>query len=105
MSGGPLLLVILGSPPPVGVVKIPGLVSLEEAIAQRPDEVDAWLEAKLSPEELISRVPEILAWTTWGEIHDVLAANRLLFSSAPDGLGHSVSRRCDAAVAAIDWHS
>lgn len=104
-EGVPLLLVILGSPPPVRVLKIPGRVSLEKAIIQRLDKVDAWLESELRPEDLISRLPETLAWTTWGEIRDVLAANRLRFSSAPDGLGRSVSRLCDAAIAAVNWHS
>lgn len=80
-------------------------MSLEKAIIQRLDKVDAWLESELRPEDLISRLPETLAWTTWGEIRDVLAANRLRFSSAPDGLGRSVSRLCDAAIAAVNWHS
>lgn len=101
----PLLLVILGSPPPVHVAKIPGLVSLEDAIAQRLDKVDAWLETELRPEDLISRIPEILAWTNWDEIRDVLTANRLVFSSEPESVGRSVSRLCDAAIAAINWHS
>ena len=100
----PLLLVILGSPPPVHVLKIPGLVSLEDAITQRLDKVDAWFESELRPEDLVSRIPETLAWTTWGEIRDVLATNRVRFSSAPEGLGRSVSRLCDAAIAAINWH-
>ena len=101
----PLLLVILGSPPPVRVLKLPGRVSLEDAITHRLIEVDAWLESTLRPEDLISRIPETLAWTTWADIRDVLAANRLRFSSAPEGLGSSVSRLCDAAMTAIDWHS
>ena len=101
----PLLLVILGSPPPVRVLQIPGRVSLEAAITQRLDMVDAWLESELRPEDLISRIPQTLAWTTWGEIRDVLAANRLRFSSAQDGLGSSVTRLCDAAIEAINWHS
>ena len=60
----PPLLVILGSPPPVRVLKIPGRVSLEDAISQRLRKVDAWQGATLSPEDLSSRVPEALAWTT-----------------------------------------
>ncbi len=99
-----LLLVILGSPPPVRVAKIPGRVNLEDAIKQRLDKVDAWSGATLRAEDLISRVPETLAWTTWSEIRDALAANRLRFSNAPEGLGSSVARLCDAAITAINWH-
>lgn len=101
----PLLLLILGSPPPVRVLKIPGRVSLEDAIGQRLHKVDAWLGAGLTPEYLINRIPETLAWTTWGEIRDLLGANRLRFSDVPNGLGRSVSRLCDAAITAIHWHS
>ena len=53
----PLLLVILGSPPPVRVLKIPGRVSLEDAIGQRLQKVDAWLGAKLSPEDVLKPRP------------------------------------------------
>lgn len=101
----PLLLVILGSPPPVLVDKIPGRMGLKDAITQRVDKVDAWAVANPRPEDLISRIPETLAWTTWAEIRDVLAANRRRFHSAPDGLGRTVSRLCDAAIGAINWHS
>lgn len=100
----PLLLVILGSPPPVAVDKISGRVSLEDAITWRLDQVDAWSGgAKSHPDDLATLIPEVLAWTTWGEIRDVLAANRPTYS-APEGLGRNVSRLCDAAIAAIDWH-
>lgn len=101
----PLLLVILGSPPPIAVDKIIGRVSLDDAITRRLDQVDAWSGATLSPEVLATLITEVVAWTTWSEIRDVLAANRLRYSSAPEGLGSTVSRLCDAAIAAIDWHS
>ena len=39
------------------------------------------------------------------EIREVLTANRLRFSSAPKDLDRTVSRLCDAAIAAINWHS
>lgn len=70
---------------------------LEDAIAQRLHQVDASLGNELSPEELITLIPDTVAWTTWDEIRDVLTANRLLFSSAPEGLGGTLSRPCDAA--------
>ena len=54
-----------------------GLVSSEDAISQRLNTVDGWLESKLRAEDLISRIPETLAWTTWAEMRDVLATNQV----------------------------
>lgn len=101
----PLLLVILGSPPPVAVDKIPGRVQLEDAIVQRLDRVVTGGEPSSGIDELVNRIPETLAWTTWAEIRAVLEVNRDRFSSAPHGLAATVSRLCDAAMTAIDWHS
>ena len=60
----PLLLVILGSPPPVALDKILARVQLEEAVIERLDNVVAHCEPPPRPEELISRIPDTLAWTT-----------------------------------------
>jgi hypothetical protein len=101
----PLFLVVLGSPPPVAVDKMPGRVQLGEAVTQRLGRVMPDLEPSSSIHELISRIPETLAWTTWAEIRTVLGANRDRFSGAPHGLAATVTRLCDAAMTAIDWHS
>jgi len=101
----PLLLVILGSPPPVLVDQIPGRVLLEDAISQRLHSVEAERDAPPHGEELIMSIPEVVAWTTWSDIRAVLAANRNRFSTAPDSVAASITRLCDAAIKAIDWHS
>lgn len=101
----PLLLVILGSPPPVVVDKIPGRVQLEEAIVQRLDRVVTGPEPSSRVEDLLGALPDTVAWTTWAEIRALLVANRHRFSGAPDGLAATVTRLCDAAITAIDWHS
>lgn len=101
----PLLLVVLGSPPPVLVDGIPGRVLLEDAISQRLDGVEAQRDAQPYREELIMCIPEVVAWTTWSDIRAVVAGNRNRFSTAPDSLAASVTRLCDAAITAIDWHS
>jgi hypothetical protein len=100
----PLLLVILGSPPPVVVDQIPGRVHLEEAIVQRLDRVVTGGEPSSRVEDLLSALPDTLAWTTWAEIRALLVANRHRFSGAADGLAATVTRLCDAAITAIDWH-
>ena len=101
----PLLLVILGSPPPVVVSQIPGRVPLEEAIAQRLDQVATQWESPSGAEDLVDLIPDTVAWTTWAEIRAVLTANRQRFSDVPCGLGSTVTRLCDAAATAIEWHS
>lgn len=100
----PLLLVIVGSPPPVLVNKMPGRVHLEDAISQRLDSVEAWRDAPHGV-DLVESIPDVLAWTTWSDIRGVLAASRGRFWTAPDSIVASVTRLCDAAITAIDWHS
>lgn len=104
-SRTPLLLIILGSPPPVAVAKLPARVQLDEAIVQRLDHVATDGELSSSAGDLISRIPDTRAWTTWAEIRAALMENRDRFSGSPDGLAATVSRLCDASVGAIDWHS
>ncbi len=101
----PLLLVVLGSPPPVAVEKIAGRVELEEAVIQRLEHVMTAPESSWRSEDLVRRIPDTLAWTTWAEIQAVVMANRHRFSNAPDGLAATVTRLCDAATTAIHWHS
>ena len=100
----PLLLVVLGSPPPVRVEKIAGRVSLEDAINRSLEDADVWRQIGIEPGDLAGRIPETLAWTTWGQIREVLEVSRLRFAAAPDTLGASVTRLCAAATRAIDWH-
>jgi len=101
----PLLLVILGSPPPVAVDKFPQRVSLGDAITQRLRPLAASWEAPSNPTELASRICETLAWTTWADIRHTIQANRNRDIEAPAELAATVTRLCDAATTAIDWHS
>jgi hypothetical protein len=101
----PLLLLILGTPPPVAVAGR-GRLSLEAAIdagvadilAKTPD-VDA------SVDDLIDRIPETIAWITWAEIAEVTHRQGQLFRAAPDGLAGTVHRLTSAVTRAIEWHS
>jgi hypothetical protein len=101
----PLLFVILGSPPPVAVDRFPQRVLLQEAITQRLEYLATSWEAPSNPEDLANRISETLAWTTWADIRHVLAANRHRASEAPEALAATITRLCDAATTAIDWHS
>lgn len=101
----PLLLVILGSPPPVAVETFPQRVPMQDAIMQRLERLDASWEAPSDPEDLANRITDTLAWTTWADIRHVIGANRHRAAEAPETLAATITRLCDAATTAIDWHS
>lgn len=101
----PLLLVILGSPPPVAVNKFPRRVPLEEAITQRLEPLAASWDPAVPPDDLTSRIDDSLAWATWADIRRVLTANRPRAFEVPEVLSGTITRLCDAATTAIDWHS
>ena len=86
-TGGrsPLLLLILGTPPPVAVAGR-GRLSLEEAIAGDVADVLAKApEVAASVDVLIDRLPETIAWITWAKIAEVTRRQGELFRQAPDG--------------------
>lgn len=101
----PLLLLFLGSPPPVAVAGR-GRLSLEGAIAAGlADVLTVTPEVYVSPEALLDRLPTTIAWITWREIADVTLRQAELFRGAPDGLAGTVRRLTSAVTDAIDWHS
>lgn len=100
----PLLLVILGSPPPVVVRGFPDRVDPATAIAGRLNTVEGREGLGLSDDELVARAPEILAWTTWSEIRDVVVQARDEMRDAGE-LSGTVDRLCEAVVTAIEWHA
>ena len=100
----PLLLLVMGSPPPVFVRGFAGRTVIADAIASRLPLVEARRDLKLSDRELIDRIPEVMAWVTWGEIREVVAQSRDQLEVGTDMAG-TVRRLADAAIAAIDWHS
>lgn len=101
----PLLLLLLGSLPPVAVAGR-GRLSLEAAIAAGLADVLAVTpEVDVSLDALMDRLPETMAWITWGEIADVTRRKAELFREAPNGLAGTVSRLAPAVTDAINWHS
>lgn len=105
-SAKPLLLLILGAPPPVKVKGQPALVSLDDAVVQHLARLGeaAGLEAA-ALEEAVRRVPEVIAWTTWDDVRQVVLRQRDRFTNGDDEVVTTVHRLCDSVVSAIDWHS
>lgn len=99
----PLLLLILGKEPPVSVTGH-GRLGISDAVtltlpnlldqADRTEELDA----------LVARIPEVVAWVTWGQIRDIVVTGRTAFEQETEVAG-TMRRLCDAVVTAIDWHS
>ena len=101
----PLMLLLLGSPPPVAVAGR-GRLSLQAAVAvSLADVLAVTPEVDLGPDALMDRLPETMAWITWAEIADVTRRQAELFRAAPNGLAGTVRRLASAVTDAIDWHS
>jgi hypothetical protein len=96
----PLLLLILGTPPPVRVARV-GTLDLSEAIAhsldQFPDPRDQ--------EALTLAATEALAWITWDELATTVrhAADSLAIPN--HSMAATVQRMADGVNRAIAWHS
>lgn len=100
----PLLLVILGEPPPVNV-QGSGRKELQQSIEEH---LDALLERTDAEAEnraaLHDSIGEHVAWTTWSEIRQIAieASDRLVET---DSISNSARRLSASLVRAIDWHA
>ena len=94
----PLLLLVLGTPPPIRVARVGTLdipEAVEHSLAQFDDQQDL----------LAAGAREAVAWITWAELAGVVrrASDRL---DVPDqSVAASVRRMADAVDRAIAWHS
>jgi hypothetical protein len=100
----PVLLLILGSPPPV-TVKKQGLRDIEEAIKDHLQEVLANTGADESLDDLLSRIPEVVSWITWAEIDTVVARQLSSMKVEDPSLRGTVERLATAVSTAIAVHS
>jgi hypothetical protein len=101
----PLLFLILGSAPPV-LVRGHGRLDLDDAVAMHLGRVHArTTDMALRPHELLEQLPEVLAWTTWHDIRDVVVRQSAPYADATGGAASTVRRLCEAVSTAIDWHT
>lgn len=101
----PLLLLVLGSPPPVSV-KSNGRLDPLDAVRLYLEEVVARTDGSAgTAEELSAQLPDALAWITWAEIREVVARQAAGFADLPGGVTGTVQRLASAVKTAIDWHS
>lgn len=102
----PLLLLVLGAPPPVRVKGRQGLLGLTEAVELNLASVRARTDGvSTSLADLIERVNEVLAWVTWAEVREIVLRQGSLFAGGDSSMAGTVQRLCHSVKQAIDWHS
>jgi len=100
----PVLLLILGSRPPI-TVKKQGLRSITEAITEHLPQVLANTGADERFEDLVKRIPKVVSWITWAEINTVIARQLSSMKVEDPSLRGTVERLATAVSAAIAVHS
>lgn len=102
----PLLLVVLGEPPPVRVAGHSERLSLEDAVKSRLDAVSSRMEGvPISPDEMRRRLPDTLAWVTWSEIKQITLRQAQQFTHLDHHLAGTIRRLATSVTTAIDWHT
>lgn len=100
----PLLLLVLGSPPPVSVQGA-GRVDPVEAVTLHLDSVLGRVGGVAGDaQDLVALLPQALAWVTWSQIHEVVTAQAATYSGRGDGLDGTIRRLAASVTTAIDWH-
>lgn len=99
----PLLLLLLADPPPVPVKGL-GRMDIHKAVSLGLGSVLERTCEEASPEELISQLSTVVAYTTWPKISACLAAARHGFSSGSSSIDASIWRLTESALEAIRWH-
>ncbi len=97
-------MLVLGVPPPVKVRGLAERIEIPTAISTRLTNVAAREDLGLTDRELVERIPEVTSWITWSEIREVVIRGRDQLQVETEFAG-TLSRACEATVAAIDWHS
>jgi len=99
----PLLLLVLGSPPPV-LIKGHGRMSPEDAVALHLPDLLERMGSRDDAIALVKELPARLSWITWGEIRGVVEA-MLPDPHHMESSEASVFRLGSALLQAIDWHA
>ena len=100
----PVLLLVLGAPPPVRV-KGHGLMEPSEAIQLTLSEVHRTVESQAPLASALEQIADVLAWITWSDIANVVRMRQGNFADAPGGLSGTVHRLCASVLDAVAWHS
>lgn len=100
----PLLLLILGSPPPV-LVRRQGRLGVPEALLLHLPSVHARSGSRLDLVELEHAVSERVSWITWAEISGLVERQAASMVDLEPSIAGTVRRLSTSLVDAIRWHS
>lgn len=102
----PLLLLILGSPPPVTVSGWPEPVAVADAVRRHlASVVSRTPRCRRDVDELAARASDVAAWTTWSDIATTVAAQADTVAGAERSVTASVRRLASSLTDAVARHS
>lgn len=99
----PLLLLVLGSPPPITVKGHPPMSPTDAIALHLPAVLERLGRQETEAIKLMNDLTDRLAWITWSQIRQVVASALPAAGSA--GSEASVHRLGSALVQAVAWHS
>jgi len=97
----PVMMLILGAPPPV---KVSG-GGLLDPLAALAAELQAHGSGTPATDELLQRAPGILAWTTWPDIATAVADEMARLEIPDPSVAAAVRRTARSLVDAVSWHA
>jgi hypothetical protein len=100
----PLVLLVLGSPPPVNV-EGRGRIAVADSIAEFLPHVAERCDADLDPASMLADVPRTLAWITWQEIARIAAAQLDRVDLPDPSMTASIGRLVETITSAVALHS
>lgn len=100
-----LLLIIMGSPPPVRIQSA-GRVDLFEGVTIGLEELcSAAALPAADVTHLHQAIPETVCWITWQEIGSTVAEAAATYPCIDTSLASTLRRLAEGVTEAIDWHS
>jgi hypothetical protein len=105
-SRSPLLLLILHRPPPIPVERY-GALTLRDAVAVGVDQVLFRLRGAghgLTSDEVLARLPDVVAWITWETVQSTLRAAARDFRHPDANVTAAARRTAGVAVRAVSSH-
>ena len=100
----PLLLLILGAPPPVAVEGL-GRMSIEDVILSQLTPVLARAGTQLDIGSLEGGVSQVVAWTTWHQLDEVVKAQEASLHHADATMAGTISRLVRSISESVARHS
>ncbi len=101
----PILLLIIGSPPPVKVTKH-GRLQLAEAISLHLDDVLAKAEnCPFSSAQALDQIDDVVCWVTWEEIAQTVSEQLQALHAADPSVYACIGRIAHSVTDAISWHN